>query len=205
VIQHVYDKYGPRGAGMTANVITYRERSASREIGKVLGITEGEIDRLSRHLRRFEYVDPKDTLDKSLADARFDKDDKRVRVFARLFREIQDLPRHLGQHSGGMVIAQGELDAVVPLEPASMPGRVVVQWDKDDCADLGIVKVDLLGLGMMSALQGLAHAAAPDRRGRGPGPPAAGRPQGLRHAPVGRHRGPVPGREPRAVWPRCRA
>jgi error-prone DNA polymerase len=153
VIQHVYEKYGPRGAGMTANVITYRERSANREIGKVLGITEGEIDRLSRHLRRFEYVDPKDTLDKSLADARLDKEDPRVRLFARLFREIQDLPRHLGQHSGGMVIAQGELDAVVPLEPASMPGRVVVQWDKDDCADLGIVKVDLLGLGMMSAMQ----------------------------------------------------
>jgi len=153
VIQHVYEKYGPRGAGMTANVITYRERSASREIGKVLGIGEGEIDRLSRHLRRFEYVDPEDTLDRRLAEARFDKEDRRVRLFARLFREIQDLPRHLGQHSGGMVIAQGALDAVVPLEPASMPGRVVVQWDKDDCADLGIVKVDLLGLGMMSALQ----------------------------------------------------
>ena len=66
---------------------------------------------------------------------------------------IQDLPRHLGQHSGGMVICQGELDAVVPLEPASMPGRVVIQWDKDDCADMGIVKVDLLGLGMMAVLQ----------------------------------------------------
>ncbi|HKC10876.1 MAG TPA: OB-fold nucleic acid binding domain-containing protein, partial [Vicinamibacteria bacterium] len=74
-------------------------------------------------------------------------------LFARLFQEIQDLPRHLGQHSGGMVIAQGRLDAVVPLEPATMPGRVVIQWDKEDCADLGIVKVDLLGLGMMSALQ----------------------------------------------------
>ena len=66
---------------------------------------------------------------------------------------MQDLPRHLGQHSGGMVICQGQLDAVVPLENASMPGRVVVQWDKDDCADMGIVKVDLLGLGMMAVLQ----------------------------------------------------
>ena len=66
---------------------------------------------------------------------------------------MQDLPRHLGQHSGGMVICQGQLDACVPLENASMPGRVVVQWDKDDCADMGIVKVDLLGLGMMAALQ----------------------------------------------------
>ena len=68
-----------------------------------------------------------------------------MRTFAELWVRIQDLPRHLGQHSGGMVICQGELDAVVPLEPATMPGRVVVQWDKDDCADMGIVKVDLLG------------------------------------------------------------
>jgi error-prone DNA polymerase len=77
----------------------------------------------------------------------------RVRQFARLWGEMQDLPRHLGQHSGGMVICQGHLDAVVPLENASMPGRVVVQWDKDDCADMGIVKVDLLGLGMMAVIQ----------------------------------------------------
>jgi error-prone DNA polymerase len=76
-----------------------------------------------------------------------------VRLFARLWREMLDLPRHLGQHSGGMVICQGQLDTVVPLENASMPGRVVVQWDKDDCADMGIVKVDLLGLGMMAVLQ----------------------------------------------------
>src|SRR5687767_13572534 len=77
----------------------------------------------------------------------------RMRSFAELWLRIQDLPRHLGQHSGGMVICQDELDAVVPLEPASMPGRVVVQWDKDDCAEMGIVKVDLLGLGMMAVLQ----------------------------------------------------
>ena len=71
----------------------------------------------------------------------------------RLPREILDLPRHLGQHSGGMVVCQGQLDAIVPLEPATMPGRVVVQWDKDDCADMKIVKVDLLGLGMMAVLE----------------------------------------------------
>jgi error-prone DNA polymerase len=153
VIQHVYAKYGARGAAMTANVITYRERSATREIGKALGIPPPEVDRLARHMRRFEWVDPRDTLETRLARAGLDRDDARIRRFARLFEEIQDLPRHLGQHSGGMVIAQGALDGVVPLEPATMPGRVVVQWDKDDCADLGIVKVDLLGLGMMSALQ----------------------------------------------------
>ena len=153
VIQHVYERYGARGAAMTANVITYRERSASREIGKALAIPVDEIDRLGRYLRRFEYVDASDTLDRRLSEARFDRDDPRIKLFARLFQEIQDLPRHLGQHSGGMVIAQGSLDGVVPLEPASMPNRVIVQWDKEDCADLGIVKVDLLGLGMMAALE----------------------------------------------------
>jgi error-prone DNA polymerase len=153
VIQHVYRKYGARGAAMTANVITYRERSAAREIGKALEIPEPEIDKLARTLRPFEYLDPKDSLERRLREGGFDDKDRRVQLFSRLFAEIQDLPRHLGQHSGGMVIAQGRLDDVVPLEPASMPGRVVVQWDKDDCADLHIVKVDLLGLGMMATLQ----------------------------------------------------
>jgi error-prone DNA polymerase len=138
---------------MTANVITYRDRSASREIGKVLGIPEGEIDRLAQHMRRFEFVDADDTLQRRLERAGLDREDRRIGLFARLFEEIQDLPRHLGQHSGGMVVAQGRLDEVVPLEPATMKDRVIVQWDKEDCADLGIIKVDLLGLGMMSALQ----------------------------------------------------
>jgi len=153
VIQHVYEKYGARGAAMTANVITYREKSATREIGRVLGLPAPEVDKLARVLRRFEYVDQKETLENRLGLTGLDKDDRRVHLFANLFAEIQDLPRHLGQHSGGMVVAQGSLDTVVPLEPASMPGRVVVQWDKDDCADMGIIKVDLLGLGMMSVLQ----------------------------------------------------
>ncbi len=153
VIQHLYERYGASGAAITANVITYRDRSASREIGKVLEIPPEEIDHLARYMRRFEYVDTDDTLEKRLSRAGIDAGDRRIRLFARLFEEIQDLPRHLGQHSGGMVIAQGRLDRVVPLEPATMPGRVVIQWDKDDCADLGIIKVDLLGLGMMSALQ----------------------------------------------------
>jgi error-prone DNA polymerase len=153
VIQYVYERYGERGAAMTANVITYRDRSASREIGKVLGMPQEEIDHLARYMRRFEYVDPDDILETRLKRAGLDGTDRRLQLFARLFTEIQDLPRHLGQHSGGMVMAKGALDAVVPLEPATMPGRVVVQWDKEDCADLGIIKVDLLGLGMMSALQ----------------------------------------------------
>src|SRR5438094_7885817 len=104
-------------------------------------------------MNNFEFTDPADTLPRHLASVGLDLNSDRVRLFARLWGEMQDLPRHLGQHSGGMVICQGQLDACVPLENASMPGRVVVQWDKDDCADMGIVKVDLLGLGMMAVLQ----------------------------------------------------
>src|SRR6202035_2931399 len=85
--------------------------------------------------------------------AGFDLNNSRINCFLGLCKRVIDLPRHLGQHSGGMVICQGQLDSVVPLEPASMPGRVVVQWDKEDCADMGIVKVDLLGLGMMAVLK----------------------------------------------------
>ncbi len=153
VIQHVYEKYGRLGAAMTANVITYRTRSAAREVGKALGFEAAQVDRLAKVMHQFEFVDAGDTLSRHLASVGLDINARRVQLFAQLWQEMQDLPRHLGQHSGGMVICQGRLDSVVPLEPASMPGRVVVQWDKDDCADMGIVKVDLLGLGMMAAIQ----------------------------------------------------
>jgi DNA polymerase III alpha subunit len=153
VIQYVYERYGRHGAAMTANVITYRGRSAAREVGKALGLAPDLIDRLSRLVSEFEYKDPGDSLLVHLDEAGCDPRDLRTRRFAELWLAIQDLPRHLGQHSGGMVICQGRLDSVVPLEPATMPGRSVVQWDKDDCNALGIIKVDLLGLGMMSLLQ----------------------------------------------------
>jgi error-prone DNA polymerase len=153
VIQHVYDKYGRLGAAMTANVITYRSRSAAREVGKALSLRDEEIDRLAKVMNNFEFTDPAETLERNLQAAGLSIDMPRMRTFASLWLRIQDLPRHLGQHSGGMVVCQGTLETVVPLEPASMPGRVVVQWDKDDCADMGIVKVDLLGLGMMAVLQ----------------------------------------------------
>ena len=153
VIQHVYEKYGRLGAAMTANVITYRGRSAAREVGKALGFDPGQVDRLAKVMNNFEFRDPGDSLPQQMGAVGLDLNASRVQTFARLWREMQDLPRHLGQHSGGMVICQGQLDACVPLENASMPGRVVVQWDKDDCADMGIVKVDLLGLGMMAVLQ----------------------------------------------------
>jgi error-prone DNA polymerase len=153
VIQHVYTKYGQHGAAMTANVITYRGKSAAREVGKVLDLDEGQIDRLARVMHQFEYIDPDETLAKKLAEVGMSGREPRVRHFAELWRQMQDLPRHLGQHSGGMVVCQGELSSIVPLENASMPGRVVVQWDKEDCADMGLIKVDLLGLGMMAVLQ----------------------------------------------------
>jgi error-prone DNA polymerase len=153
VIQHVYEKYGRLGAAMTANVITYRGRSAAREVGKALGFDPAQIDRLAKVMNNFEFVDASESLPRQMASVGLDVHADRVRLFARIWHQMLDLPRHLGQHSGGMVICQGQLDAVVPLENASMPGRVVVQWDKDDCADMGIVKVDLLGLGMMAVIQ----------------------------------------------------
>jgi error-prone DNA polymerase len=153
VIQHVYEKYGKLGAAMTANVITYRGRLAAREMGKALGFDAETTGRLSSMVGSFEYQDPNDTLERHFNEAGYDLRHPRMRKFFELCLAVQDLPRHLGQHSGGMVICQGQLDSVVPLEPASMPGRVVVQWDKDDCADMGIIKVDLLGLGMMAVLQ----------------------------------------------------
>ena len=156
VIQHVYEKYGPQGAGMTANVITYRDRSSAREVGKALGYSTEQVDRLSKQLGSWSFGEirnPISELEGEIAAAGLDPEETRSKHFLRLWLQMQNLPRHLGQHSGGMVIAMGRLDEVVPLEPASMPGRVVVQWDKDDCADMGIVKVDLLGLGMLAALE----------------------------------------------------
>ncbi|HET7750641.1 MAG TPA: error-prone DNA polymerase [Terriglobales bacterium] len=156
-IQYVYERYGQRGAAMTANVITYRGRLAAREMGKVLGFDTETLDRLSGLVGSWEYRDPNDTLERQFRQAGFDLRHPRMRKYFELCLGVQDLPRHLGQHSGGMVICQGQLDSVVPLEPASMPGRVVVQWDKEDCADMGIIKVDLLGLGMMAVLEDCLH------------------------------------------------
>jgi error-prone DNA polymerase len=152
-IQYVYERYGKLGAAMTANVITYRGRSAAREIGKVLSFQPEVLDRISSLVGAWQYPDPGQTLEGHVREAGLDYQNLQIRKFVELCLMAQDMPRHLGQHSGGMVVCQGDLDAVVPLEPATMPGRVVVQWDKEDCADMGIVKVDLLGLGMMAVLE----------------------------------------------------
>jgi error-prone DNA polymerase len=153
VIQYVYERYGRTGTAMTANVITYRGRSAAREVGKALGFDEPMLAKLSAMVHGWEWKDPNYKAEDQFRDAGLDLRNSRIKKFFELYQEVQDLPRHLGQHSGGMVVCQGQLDSVVPLEPASMPGRVVIQWDKEDCADMGIVKVDLLGLGMMAVLE----------------------------------------------------
>jgi error-prone DNA polymerase len=152
-IQYVYKRYGERGAAMTANVNTYRGRSAAREVGKVFGFDTETLDRLSKMVGGWEWRGPTDTFPNHFRGAGLDLNQARIAKYLDLCMKVQDLPRHLSQHSGGMVICAGALDSVVPLEPATMPGRVVVQWDKDDCADLGIIKVDLLGLGMMAVLK----------------------------------------------------
>ena len=152
-IQYVYERYGKLGAAMTANVITYRGRSAAREVGKALDFNDETLGRLAGLVHTWEWKDPKDSTERQFRDAGLDLRNPRIKKFFELYEQVQDLPRHLGQHSGGMVICQGQLNSVVPLEPAAMPGRVVVQWDKEDCADLGLIKVDLLGLGMMAVLE----------------------------------------------------
>jgi error-prone DNA polymerase len=152
VIQHVYAKYGARGAAMTANVITYRPRMAVRDVGRALGMSEDQLGRITKHLPG-SIVDADTPLGAYLEIAGFPVTEQRTKLLGEIATSLLDLPRHLGQHSGGMVLSAGRLDEVVPLEPASMPGRVIVQWDKDDCAELGLVKVDLLGLGMMAVLE----------------------------------------------------
>ncbi len=153
VIQHVYQKYGERGAGMTANVISYRGRSAAREVGKVFGFDEASLKRLAKLIPHYGTHTRAEMMARFI-EAGFDPNDNyRIAKYMEMYARVLDYPRHLGQHSGGMVISLGRLDGVVPLEPASMPGRNIIQWDKDDCERLGIVKVDLLGLGMMAVIR----------------------------------------------------
>lgn len=175
VIQHVFEKYGPRGAAMTANVITYRPRSAFREMSKVLGFPPQIADRFSDLCsapKVHDEPEPRPTasgpqggmdayypkskvidLEATVAASGIPKEHPRFPALLHLYHAVLAMPRHLGQHSGGMIICDRGLDSIVPLQPATMPGRTIVQWDKDDCEDLGIVKVDLLGLGMLAALE----------------------------------------------------
>ncbi len=163
VIQEVYRRYGEHGAAMTANVITYRGRSAAREIGKVLNFSNDMLDRFSNLFANGDFPHTMGFADQ-LAKAGIPVEHPRTPAFMRLYEAMYGLPRHLGQHSGGMIVCQGALSSVMPLERAAMPGRVVAQWDKDDCEDLGIIKIDLLGLGMMAAIQETLELCA--ERGR---------------------------------------
>ncbi len=153
VIQYIYEHYGALGTAMTANVITYRGRSAAREVGKALGFDELQLSKLSSLVGHWEWRGTNDTMAKHFDQAGFDARHPVIAKYLELCTRIYNLPRHLGQHSGGMVICAGMLNRIVPIERASMPGRTVVQWDKEDCADLGLIKVDLLGLGMMATLK----------------------------------------------------
>ena len=159
VIQHVFKKYGARNAAMTANVITYRPKSAFREMSKVLGFPPSVADRFSGNPSSFRGEGSED--ESAEKEAEFEEriscilppSHPRLAALSHLYHAVLGMPRHLGQHSGGMIVCDHGLDAVVPLQPATMPGRTVIQWDKDDCEDMGIVKIDLLGLGMLAAME----------------------------------------------------
>ena len=152
VIQEVYRRYAPRGAAMVANVITYRGRSVVRELGKVMGLSADVMDRFSALYANGDFPHTLD-LKEQVQQAGLSATHPRLPALLDVYHRMKGLPRHLGQHSGGMVLCPNHLDTVVPIEPASMVDRTVVQWDKDDCEELGLVKIDFLGLGMMAVLQ----------------------------------------------------
>ena len=160
VLQYVYERYGRDRAGMVCEVITYRGKSALRDVGKALGLSLAQVDRLAKLIGMYE--DLSQVGPELLAQAGLDVDaSERVRMTLDLARELQGFPRHLSIHVGGFVITRRPLCETVPIEPAAMPGRTIVQWDKDDLADLDLLKVDLLGLGMLTALsRALALLAA---------------------------------------------
>ena len=152
VIQGVYTRHGRRGAAMVANVITYRGRSAAREVGKVLGMPEDVLDRFSALYANGDFPHTLD-LREQFRSAGLPAAHPRLPALLSLCQRLKSLPRHLGQHSGGMILCPGKLDTIVPVENATMDDRTIVQWDKEDCEDLGLVKIDFLGLGMMAVLQ----------------------------------------------------
>src|SRR5207247_11033509 len=139
------------GAARSVNVITCRVRSGAREIGKSLNFSPSILDRFSHLFANGEFPHTLD-LASQIERAGLPKKHSRMPAFISLYQAIYGLPRHLGQHSGGMIICQNKLSSFLPLENASIPGRGVAQWDKDDCEGLGSVKVDLIGLGLMSVM-----------------------------------------------------
>ena len=150
VIQYIYDKYGRHRAALTGVVITYRPKSAIREAGKALGIDAQIIDRLAKSHR---WWDSKEALHERFTECGMDPESPVAQHWLQIAAELIGFPRHLSQHPGGFVIARDKLSRLVPIEKAAMPGRSVVQWDKDDLDALGLLKIDILALGMLSALR----------------------------------------------------
>lgn len=153
VIQYIYSKYGRERAALAATVVMYRPRSALRDMAKVFGLDPQRALQLSKVM---QWWDGSETLPDRVREAGFNTDDPTIRLIVTLARQLVEFPgfpRHLSQHVGGFVISEGALEELVPIENASMPDRTVVQWDKDDLNDLGLLKVDVLGLGMLSALR----------------------------------------------------
>ena len=150
VIQYIYRRYGRERAALAATVISYRPRSAIRDVGKALGLHPLQIDRLASSMN---WWDGRNVEAERVREAGFDPDNPVIRRLLVLVEQLMGFPRHLSQHVGGFVISAGSLDALVPVENAAMPERTVIQWDKDDLEALGLIKVDVLGLGMLSAIR----------------------------------------------------
>jgi error-prone DNA polymerase len=150
VIQYIYTKYGRERAALAATVITYRPRSALRDVGKALGLSEVQVGRLARSM---QWWDGKRVDDSRVLEAGLDPDSPVIRRLLYLVRELIGFPRHLSQHVGGFVITNGPMSELVPIENASMEERTVIQWEKNDLEDLGLLKVDVLGLGMLTAIR----------------------------------------------------
>ena len=150
VIQYIYRRYGRQRAAIVATVISYRLRSAARDIGKALGLTLDQIEGITSQL--YFWDQPRE-LNKRLQEAGFDSENPKIRQLLTLVGMIQGFPRHLSQHTGGFVIARDDLASLVPIENATMPERTVIQWDKDDLEALGLIKVDVLALGMLTAIK----------------------------------------------------
>jgi len=150
VLQYLYDRYGRERAGMTAEVITYRPRSAIRDIGRAIGLSPDRIDKLASQL---EHVDRGEQLPQRVQEGGIDPDSVSGRRLLQLITQILAFPRHLSQHVGGMVMSRGPLHELVPIENAAMVNRTVIQWDKNDLDVLGLLKVDCLSLGMLTCIR----------------------------------------------------
>ena len=149
VIQYIYAKYGRHRAALAATVITYRKRSAIRDLGKAIGFTEDQIEALSKSMAWWDGVN---AIDSHLENMGFDPKSPLIKHFTWLLQQLLGFPRHLSQHVGGFVISDRDLSTLVPVENASMADRTIIQWDKDDLEELGLLKVDVLALGMLTAI-----------------------------------------------------